>query len=141
VSSTGRRPVAANQEAIMPNASPSTTEPVDHGIVEVGTVELGGYTVDFLTIKQPVDMSRMLKGLPDDACQCPHWGVITSGSMTVRYTDGREDTVATGDAFFMPPGHVPTYEVGTRLTQFSPTEQVKATDEAIMRNMQELHVT
>ena len=31
----------------MPNASPSNTELVDHGIVEVGTTELGGYTVDF----------------------------------------------------------------------------------------------
>jgi hypothetical protein len=83
----------------MPNASPSNTEPVDHGIVEVGTTELGGYTVDFLTVKEPVDMSRMLRGLPGDACQCPHWGVVNSGSMTVRYADGNEDTMAAGDAF------------------------------------------
>ena len=57
-------------------------ELVDHGIVEVGTTELGGYTVDFLTVKEPVDMSRMLRGLPGDACHCPHWGVVNSGSMT-----------------------------------------------------------
>jgi hypothetical protein len=125
----------------MPNASPNTTEVVDHGIVEVATVELGGYTVDFLTVKEPVDMSLMLKGLPGDACQCPHWGVVNTGSMTVRYGDGREDTVAAGDAFYLPPGHVPTYEVGTRLTQFSPTEELKATDAAIMRNLQQLQGT
>ena len=125
----------------MPNASPSNTELVDHGIVEVGATELGGYTVDFLTVKEPVDMSRMLSGLPGDACQCPQWGVVNSGSMTVRYTDGNEDTVAVGEAFCMPPGHVPTYEVGTQLTQFSPTEELKATEAAIMRNLQQLQAT
>jgi hypothetical protein len=111
----------------MPNASPSNTELVDHGIVEVGATELGGYTVDFLTVKEPVDMSRMLRGLPGDACQCPHWGVVNS--------------VAVGEAFYMPPGHVPTYEVGTQLTQFSPTEELKATEAAIMRNLQQLQAT
>ena len=125
----------------MPSASPSRIELVDHGPVEVATTELDGYTVDFLTIKQPVDMSRMLRGLPGDACQCAHWGVINAGRMTVRYTDGREDTVGPGEAFYMPPGHVPTYEVGTQLTQFSPTDELKATDEAIMRNLAELQAT
>jgi hypothetical protein len=41
----------------------------------------------------------------------------------------------------MPPGHVPTYEVGTQLTQFSPTEELKATEAAIMRNLQQLQAT
>jgi hypothetical protein len=122
----------------MPNTSPSKTELIDHGIVEVASAELGRYTVDFLTVKQPVDMSLMLKGLPDDACQCTHWGVMMTGGMRVRYTDGHEDTVAAGDAFYLPPGHVPTYEVGTQMTQFSPTEELRATDEAIKRNMQDL---
>jgi hypothetical protein len=126
----------------MPNVSPSAIELTDHGIVEVGEFELGDYTVDCLTVKQPFDMSLMLKGLPDDACQCPHWGVVTAGSLSVRYiSDGHVDTIKTGDVFYMPPGHVPTYEVGTRLTQFSPTDQLKATDAAIQRNMAELHAT
>jgi hypothetical protein len=38
----------------------------------------------------------------------------------------------------MPPGHVPTYEVGTQLIQFSPTQELKATDEAIERNLRTL---
>jgi hypothetical protein len=125
----------------MPSASRNRTELVDHGLVEVASTELGDYTVDFLTVKQPVDMSRMLRGLPGDACQCPHWGVINAGRMTVRYTDGHEDTVELGEAFFLPPGHVPTYEIGTQLTQFSPTDELKATEEAIERNMTELQAT
>jgi hypothetical protein len=121
----------------MPRISPDAPELTDFGIVEVRTAELGGYTVDFLTIKQQFDMSVMLRGLPDDRCQCPHWGVVTRGSMSVRYAD-HEETARTGDVFYMAPGHVPTYEVGTQLIQFSPTEEVQATDEAIQRNLANL---
>jgi hypothetical protein len=121
----------------MARISPDAPELVDHGLVEVRTSELDGFSVDFLTVKAPVDMTVMLSGLPDGRCQCPHWGVLTRGSMVVRYAD-HEETVQTGDVFYMPPGHVPTYEVGTQLIQFSPTEELKATDEAIMRNLQAL---
>ena len=124
----------------MAHISPDAPTLQDHGLVEVRTAELDGYTVDVLTVKQPVDMTRLLSGLPDGRCQCPHWGVVTEGSMSVRYAD-HEETAHTGDVFYMPPGHVPSYEVGTRLLQFSPTEQLKATDEAIMRNLQALQGT
>jgi mannose-6-phosphate isomerase-like protein (cupin superfamily) len=70
----------------------------------------------------------------------PHWGIVTEGSMLVRYAD-HEETVGTGDVFYMPPGHVPTYELGTRIIQFSPTAELKATDEAIMRNLAALQGT
>ena len=122
----------------MPRTNLNEVELVDHGIVEVATVELDGVTVDYLTIKAPVDMSEMLKGLPDDSCHCPHYGVVTKGSMTVHYLDRPEETVRAGDTFNMTPGHRPSYEVGTELIQFSPTEEIKATDEAIQRNMARL---
>jgi len=118
----------------MARISPDTPELVDQGIVEVRTADLDGYTVDFLTIKQQFDMSDMLRGLPGDQCHCPHWGVVTRGSMTVRYAD-HDETVRTGDVYYMPPGHVPAFEVGTQLIMFSPTEDVQATDEAIKRNL------
>ena len=124
----------------MAHISPDAPKLQDYGPVEVRTAELDGFTVDFLTIKQPVDMTVMLRGLPDDRCQCPHWGIVTEGSMTVGYAD-HEETAHLGDVFYMPPGHVPTYEVGTQLIQFSPTDQLKATDEAIQRNMQALQAT
>lgn len=119
----------------MATTSLEQVEPQDHGIVEVRTVELDGVTVDHLTIKHPVDMAFMLSSLPDGRCQCPHWGIVRKGSFVVRYAD-REETVREGDVFHMTPGHVPTYEVGTELVQFSPTDELKATDEAIQRAMQ-----
>src|SRR3954452_8646345 len=121
----------------MARISPDAPELVDHGLVEVRTSELDGFSVDFLTVKAPGDTTGMLSGLPEGRCHGRHWGVLTRGSMVVRYAD-HEETVQTGDVFYMPPGHVPTYEVGTQLIQFSPTPEMKATDEAIMRNLQAL---
>lgn len=122
----------------MPRTDQSELETVDHGLVEVATAELDGITVDYLTVKQPVDMGEMLKGLPGDCCHCPHFGIIRKGGMTVRYRDRPDDVVTAGQVFHMTPGHVPTYEVGTELVQFSPTTELKATDEAIRRNLARL---
>jgi hypothetical protein len=41
-----------------------------------------------------------------------------------------------GDAFYAPPGHVPFTDGPTELVMFSPAEELKATDEAITRNLE-----
>lgn len=110
----------------------------DLGLVELQTAELDGVTFNHIVVKQPVDLAFMLRGLPGDCCHCPHWGTITKGSMTVRYTDGREETVGAGGVFHMTPGHVPSYEVGTEIVQFSPTDDLAATDAALKRNLEAL---
>jgi ethanolamine utilization protein EutQ (cupin superfamily) len=46
-----------------------------------------------------------MKGLPDDRCQCPHWGYVVNGRLTFRYAD-REEISEAGDVFYTPPGHV-----------------------------------
>ena len=121
----------------MPLTTPDTVERQNFGPVEVGNAELGGYSVNFLHFKAPVDMNLMLRGLPGDICHCPHWGIVTDGRMTVQYAD-HEEVVEAGDVFYMVPGHVPVYEPGTRLIQFSPTEEMKIVDEVINRNAQAL---
>jgi uncharacterized cupin superfamily protein len=40
-------------------------------------------------------------GSPGDSCQCPHWGYVTAGRLTVRFGD-REEVLEPGDAFYMP---------------------------------------
>jgi len=119
----------------MPLTTPDTVERQNFGPVEVGSADLGGYTVNFLHFLAPVDMNQMLRGLPGDICHCPHWGIVTDGQMIVRYAD-HEEVVAAGDVFYMVPGHVPEYEPGTRLIQFSPSEEMRVVDEVIMRNVQ-----
>ena len=121
----------------MPVTTPDTVARENFGPVEVGTADLDGYTVNFLHFAAPVDMNQLLRGLPGNICPCPHWGIVTDGRMIVRYAD-HEETVQTGDVFYMAPGHVPDYAAGTRLIQFSPTDEAKIVDEVITRNARAL---
>src|SRR5918911_517263 len=52
--------------------------------------ELEGYTVNFVTFHEDVDATPLLKGLPDDRCQCPHWGYVLKGRLTYRFPQGEE---------------------------------------------------
>ena len=48
--------------------------------VEVRTTEIGGgMCAAFLRMAKGTDMREALKGLPEDMCQCPHWGYISKG--------------------------------------------------------------
>ena len=70
------------------------------------------------------------------AASAPTGGQVLKGSWTVRQGD-REETFETGDAFYMPPGHVPlSNEPGTQILMFSPTEELRKTEEVIMKNVQ-----
>ena len=73
--------------------------------------DLDDTTVSFVTIKQSHSLAPLLRGLPGDSCQCPHWGYLLAGKITVSYAD-REETYQAGDAFYMTPGHVPVMADG-----------------------------
>jgi Cupin domain len=110
----------------------------DYGIVVERSGELEGYAVNFVTFHEDIDHTPLLKGLPDDRCQCPHWGYVLAGTLTFRYGD-REEVYAAGDAFYAPPGHVPVHnEPGTEYLQFSPAAELAKTSEVLMRNFQAL---
>ncbi|HLI57601.1 MAG TPA: hypothetical protein VKY26_11300, partial [Actinomycetota bacterium] len=107
----------------------------DFGVAVDQGEELLGYTVNFVSIRQTHDLAPLLKGLPDDLCQCPHWGYVTKGRMTVHYLD-HDEVIEAGDAFYMPPGHSPAAEAGTEVIQFSPTRELQETEAAIRANVQ-----
>jgi extradiol dioxygenase family protein len=108
----------------------------EFGPVTDRSEELDGYTVNFVSFHEDVDATPLLKGLPDDRCQCPHWGYVIAGRLHFRFAD-REETFEAGDAFYLEPGHVPfKHEPGTEIVQFSPTEQLNETEAAMQRNMQ-----
>ena len=119
----------------MGKASKETTPTtMDFEIAEDRSCQLDDFTVNFVTIRQDHDLAPMLAVLPGGMCQCPHWGVITKGRMTVRYGD-REEVFEAGDAFYMTPGHTPAAEAGTEFIQFSPTDLLAATEAAIAKGM------
>ncbi|OSZ58104.1 hypothetical protein OQI_23655 [Streptomyces pharetrae CZA14] len=82
----------------------------------------GGMSIGYLTLPQGTDMGPALKGMPDDACQCPHWGYVLKGRIRMR-TAGGEGTYEAGQAYYWSPGHVPVVEEDCELVEFSPTEE------------------
>jgi hypothetical protein len=92
--------------------------------------ELDGYTVNFVETTKDRDLAPMLSVLPGGLCQCPHWGLVTKGQMTVRYAD-HEELLEAGDAFYMPPGHTSSSVAGTEWLQFSPTDLLAETKAAL----------
>ena len=57
--------------------------------------EIEGYSVNFTMFREDVDATPLMKGLPDDRCQCPHWGYVISGRVTFRFED-REESFEAG---------------------------------------------
>lgn len=107
---------------------------VDIAELEGRYVDLGGYTVGFETYKADADPTEYFRGLPDDRCQCPHWGVVLAGSISFRFAD-RTETHAAGDAYFAPAGHTPLITAGTEVVEFSPTEALNATMTVVGANL------
>ena len=120
----------------MPKISRETAQVDDPGFLVDRFGELGDYSVDFITFHEDLDATPILKGLPDDRCQCPHWGYVTKGRLTYRFAD-HEEVFEAGDAFYLPPGHIPVgNEPGSETVQFSPTKELRKTQEVMRRNAQ-----
>lgn len=122
----------------MPKASRDSASRVEqHGPAEDRTEELDGYTVNFVTISQDMDLGPMLEGLPGGHCPCPHWGYVFKGRLTWRFAD-HEEVFEAGDAFYVPPGHAPKADAGSEFVQFSPSEQLAAVQDAMTARMREM---
>ena len=121
----------------MPKVSKeSASQGGDHGPVVERSEDLDDYAVNFVTFREDIDHTPLLRGLPDDRCQCPHWGYVIKGKMTFRFGD-REEVFEAGDAFYAPPGHGPVHtEPGTEYVQYSPVDELRKTSEVIMQNLQ-----
>jgi hypothetical protein len=93
---------------------------LDEPEIEGRYAELDEYTVGFETHKADTDPAPFFRGLPDDRCPCPHWGVVQSGRIIFRYRD-HDEVFTAGDAYYATPGHLPLLFAGTELVEFSPT--------------------
>jgi hypothetical protein len=68
----------------------SATQGGEFGPVVDRSEQLEGYTVNFTSIREDIDLTPLMKGLPDGRCQCPHWGYVIKGGATFRYADREE---------------------------------------------------
>jgi hypothetical protein len=120
----------------MPKVSKQSAAHVDQfGPVEDHHEDVHGYTINFVSFSEDIDATPMMKGLPDDSCSCPHWGYVLKGRLTFRFAD-HDEVVEAGDAFYLPPGHIPTAEAGSEYVQFSPSDELRTVAEAMKANMQ-----
>ncbi len=119
----------------MPSASKiATAVSVDEPQLEGRYAELGPYTVGFETAREDSDPAPLFKGLPEDRCQCAHWGVVTNGQITFRWPDHSETYVA-GDAYYAPPGHLPLLTAGSSIVEFALTEELDRTMAVVGQNL------
>lgn len=84
----------------------------------------GGMTAAFNEIPAGTDFTPLLKGLQNNSCHCPHWGYVVEGVMRVVYDDGSEETLSSGDIFYMPPGHTAIVEEDIKMIDFSPSQEL-----------------
>jgi len=67
------------------------------------------------------DATPLLEGMPQNLCQCPHWGMVLNGSIHVRYGDGSEEIVRAGEVYYWPPGHTVWVDEDYEAVEFSPS--------------------
>ena len=108
------------------------------GTVMRGLAGYGGMTVAFNEIPAGTDFAPVLAGLKNNSCQCPHWGYIVEGELMLKYDDGTEENLVTGDVFYMPPGHTAIVKKDLKLIDFSPEKELKIVMDHIARKIAEL---
>lgn len=95
----------------------------------------GGYSVCFESHTADAELAELFRGLPDDRCQLPRWGYVLKGEVTFRFAD-RDETYVSGDAYYVPPGHVPVHHAGAEIVEFSPTPELGETMQVVFENLE-----
>jgi hypothetical protein len=100
----------------------------------------GGYSVCFESHTADAELGALFRGLPDDRCPLPRWGYVIKGKVGFVFPD-RKETFEAGDAYYVPPGHVPVHYAGAEIVEFSPTDVLEKTMKVVMSNLQPTEVT
>ena len=118
------------------HVSKDELEPTVLGEYEGRQVDAGSIRIAFESMPSgfPPDESPF-KGLPQDRCQCDHWGYLFKGSFRVTYLDGPEEVVRAGDAYHLRPGHFVQTLEPVEMIELSPVEEHDRTMAAIAKNM------
>jgi uncharacterized cupin superfamily protein len=82
----------------------------------------GNLDVTYSELPQGTDFTPLLEGLDNDSCHCAHWGYIIEGAFRIIYDDGNEETLTTGDVFYLPAGHTAVVEEDLKCIMFSPDQ-------------------
>jgi hypothetical protein len=103
--------------------------------LETRGTQWGDIAVRYLDLPPGVDFTPLLKGLPHDQCQSPHWGYVLRGSIHLRYANGDEEVAQAGEVFYWPAGHTGWTEEGITFVEFSPASEIKPVLEHVQAQM------
>lgn len=92
--------------------------------IETRAIACGDVLARHITLPAGVDFTPLFKGLPGDLCQCPHWGQVLAGSITLRYADGTDEVNSAGDVYYWRPGHTGSTAEGVTFLEFSPAAEI-----------------
>jgi len=95
---------------------------LDAGGISIQSQDWADLNVARIRFPKGADATPLLKGLPGDLCQCPHWGMVLKGSIHVRYADGTEEIVHAGEVYYWPAGHTIWVDEDYEAIEFSPSK-------------------
>jgi quercetin dioxygenase-like cupin family protein len=94
-----------------------------------------GVVIELSHFEPGVQIDELFHGLPGDRCQCPHSGYVLEGEFVYRTAEG-EIVLRAGQAYHIPPGHLPgTRDQACTLVEFSPADAMAETLAVVERNM------
>lgn len=95
----------------------------------------GTISGEYFSLGRGTDIAPLLKGLQDDLCQCPHWGYVLQGELTVTYAGGNSEQINGGDLFYWPPGHTVKVGQDAEVILFSPQHEHSAVIDHMLGRM------
>jgi hypothetical protein len=118
------------------HTSRNDLEAMVFGEYEGRQIDAGAMRIAFesMPAQFPPDESPF-EGLPDDRCQCDHWGYLFKGSFQVTYRDAPTEIVHAGEAYHLRPGHFLQTLEPVELLEVSPVEEHERTMATIAKNL------
>jgi hypothetical protein len=96
----------------------------------------GKISGEYFSLGEGTDITELLTGLEGDLCQCPHWGYVLSGKLTITFSDGHVEVVSGSDLFYWPPGHTIKADQETEMVLFSPQHEHSLVIDHILEKVQ-----
>lgn len=110
---------------------------LEAGASSIRGADWGDLRLSVVSVPAGTDFGPLLKGLPNDRCQGPHWGYILKGRIRIQYPTG-DEVLNEGDFYYMPPDHSGIAEEDTEFLEVAPPHLHEEFLNNARRNIEEM---